>query len=322
MRISVALATYQGARHLEAQLASIVAERPDEIVVGDDQSDDGTVGILEAYARRGPLRWERNPVRLGSAGNFERVARRCEGEVVVFADQDDVWLPGRLGRIEAALAADPGASFVFGDGVLIDELGAPLGGTLFDRVGFGAAERARFREGDALWVLLRRNVITGATLAVRRAELLRALPIEAGWVHDYYLGLLLSVLGHGVVLEDRLIQYRVHGGQQIGVLRQSPRALFTTARRQTAAQCRREADGFARLGERLSALGVAAGAPALAALADKARFWQRRAEMRELPWRAPALLWGSWRRDDYRRLSAGWQQAVVDVVAAVGRRRA
>ena len=74
--VSVVMATYNGAKFLEPQLASIAGQTrlPDELVVCDDQSSDESVEILERFASRAPfhVRVVRNPERLGCAGNFLR----------------------------------------------------------------------------------------------------------------------------------------------------------------------------------------------------------------------------------------------------------
>lgn len=57
LRISVAMTTYQGAKFLGEQLASILAQTqlPDEIVIGDDASTDGTWPILQEFAQSSPI---------------------------------------------------------------------------------------------------------------------------------------------------------------------------------------------------------------------------------------------------------------------------
>lgn len=51
-----------------------------------------------------PVRLYRNASRLGSTANFENAIRRCDGDVIALCDQDDVWLPEKLARLEAAFA--------------------------------------------------------------------------------------------------------------------------------------------------------------------------------------------------------------------------
>ena len=98
--ISVALCTYNGARFLEEQLASLLAQnrRPDELVVCDDRSTDSTVQMLESFSRSAPfpVRIQVNPVNLGSTVNFDRAMRLCAGSLIAFCDQDDIWLPHKL----------------------------------------------------------------------------------------------------------------------------------------------------------------------------------------------------------------------------------
>jgi hypothetical protein len=317
--ISVALITCNGCPHIGPQLESIAwqTRRPDEIVIGDDQSSDHTERVVERFAavHGVPTHWRRNSTRLGASPNREQVIAQCRGDIVVFADQDDVWMPQKLARLEATLAANPGAAFVFSDGLLIDEHGEALPGTLFGGHAFDAAERASFRQDGALEVLVRHNVVAGPTLAVRRAELLRLLPFEPGWYHDYYLALGLSVLGRGILLDEPLIYYRCHTRQQLGVPTRSWKAAVALARQQSAARSQRDAEGFEHLRERLVALGVDPKLPILETLSGKARFLAKRAEMRVRPGRAPMLMWQVLRSGGYRRYALGWKQIVLDLVA-------
>lgn len=317
--ISVALATYNGLPYLGSQLESMATQirAPDEIVIGDDQSSDDTALVVERFAARHriPTHWQRNPTRVGSSRNFELVIGRCSGDIVVFADQDDLWMPHKLARLEAALAADPGAAYVFSDGLLIDGRGKALPGTLFGSLAFNATERAAFRAGSALGVLVKHNVVVGATLAVRRAALLRLLPFETGWVHDYYLALGLTALGRGIVLDEPLIHYRRHARQQIGVADITWKAAIRLARRQSSEQSRLESVNFERLRLRLLALGVDRELCSLEVLSGKARFMAQRAEMRARPGGAPPLIWRALRDGGYGQYGVGWRQLVIDLVA-------
>ena len=91
-RVSVALATCNGARFLRAQLTSITAQSrpPDEIVACDDDSEDETLQVLRSFAEACavPVRIESNEQRLGITRNFERAISLCTGDVIFLADQD------------------------------------------------------------------------------------------------------------------------------------------------------------------------------------------------------------------------------------------
>jgi glycosyltransferase involved in cell wall biosynthesis len=317
--LSVALTTYNGCPFIGPQLQSIAAQTrpPDEIVIGDDQSQDDTPLVSERFAATSeiPTHFHRNPKRLGIARNFEHVVRRCRGDIVVFADQDDVWLPHRLATLEAALRDAPDALGVFSNGLFIDERGARLPGTLFDRCAFDAGARLRFGRDGALGELVRRNVVTGATLAVRRSALLPLLPFDAFWPHDYYMALGLSVLGRLLVIEDPLICYRRHARQHTGFPAKSWRGVLQLVRGQSAAACARESAAFEQLCLRLISLGVDDRAPVIEVLRGKRRILAQRAEMRRQRIRAPALMWRGLRDGSYRDFSIGWKQLIIDLVA-------
>jgi glycosyltransferase involved in cell wall biosynthesis len=100
LKLSVAMATYNGERFLEEQLFSIARQirLPDEMVVSDDGSNDGTIDILERFATSAPfpVRVYRNIKPLGYGDNFLKAASLCHGDLIAFSDQDDVWLENKL----------------------------------------------------------------------------------------------------------------------------------------------------------------------------------------------------------------------------------
>src|SRR5436309_55568 len=117
MRISIGLCTYNGGTHLAEQLLSIAKQtrQPDELVVFDDASTDSTPTILQSFAAssRFPVSISINPQQLGVSQNFGHAISACTGDVVAFCDQDDVWLPEKLRRIEQAFAGNDDLGFVF-----------------------------------------------------------------------------------------------------------------------------------------------------------------------------------------------------------------
>ena len=72
--ISVALCSYNGSKFIHLQLQSIINQtrQPDEIVICDDGSTDGTCGILEGFAQAHPnlIRYYKNVSNLGYSNNF------------------------------------------------------------------------------------------------------------------------------------------------------------------------------------------------------------------------------------------------------------
>lgn len=99
-KISVALATYKGGQYLEPLLDSLAAQHclPYELVVSDDNSPDNTLEVLEKFSQRAPfpVRILRNEAQLGVIGNFNNAFIHCEGELIAYCDQDDLWAPEKL----------------------------------------------------------------------------------------------------------------------------------------------------------------------------------------------------------------------------------
>lgn len=113
--VSLCIPTYNGAAYLRAALDSALAQsfRDFELLVVDDGSSDGTVAIVEEYARRDArVRLERNPERLGMAGNWNRCLQKAQGEWIKFLFQDDCLAPACLERMLAAVADRPGVALV------------------------------------------------------------------------------------------------------------------------------------------------------------------------------------------------------------------
>ncbi len=218
--LSIALCTWNGEAHLGAQLDSIAAQTrpPDELIACDDASTDGTLRVLEGFAARSPfpVRIYANAANAGTAKNFERSIGLCAGEVVALADQDDVWMPRKLEMIEETFSRRPSAGLVFSDAELVDEDLRPLGVRLWDRVEFTPERRGRFDAGDAWRVLLARNVVTGATMAFRRSYVNRLVPFPPSWVHDAWIAFIVSLYADLGRIDEPLIRYRQHAGQQIG----------------------------------------------------------------------------------------------------------
>lgn len=143
MRISIAMATYNGARYIQQQLDSIAAQTllPYELVVTDDHSTDDTLAIVERFAEHAPfhVRIHRNPERLYFAQNFMRAASLCSGDWITFCDQDDVWVKEKLEAVVHA-AARPGVTMVVHALQTVDVSLRPIKGT---------AAQCRVRRGHA-----------------------------------------------------------------------------------------------------------------------------------------------------------------------------
>jgi glycosyltransferase involved in cell wall biosynthesis len=205
--IAVVMATCQGERFVAAQLASLANQtrRPDRLLVSDDGSTDATPALVEAFAAIAPfpVTLHRNQARLGSTGNFIAATRRTDAEIILFADQDDIWLPGKIAAVAAALETGPDL-LVGHDIALIDADGQTLVPSYFRRL---AADR-----------LPASLCIKGCSLAFRRDLVARwGWPApQPGASHDLWIASLAMAAGRRGVLDRVLVEHRLHGANASG----------------------------------------------------------------------------------------------------------
>ena len=221
LTLSIAMCTYNGAKYLQKQLDSIAAQSrlPDELIVCDDGSNDNTLDILANFKHKSsfPVKIYKNKIRLGPTKNFEKAINLCKGNIIFLCDQDDVWQNEKLETMEKIFLNNPDMGYAFTDALVVDKNLNSLGYTMWERIGFTRFQRMLFKNGHQLEILLKHNVVTGATMAFR-AELKKLiLPIPNQWIHDAWIASLSSAMGKsGVFIEKPLIKYRQHPNQVIG----------------------------------------------------------------------------------------------------------
>jgi glycosyltransferase involved in cell wall biosynthesis len=219
-RISVAMCTFNGGRYLQEQLESIALQSrlPCELVVCDDRSTDDTLAILKRFQTEAPFTVKviQNSLRLGSTRNFDQAIGLARGGLIALCDQDDRWAPTKLERLSRALEENPFLGGVFSDANLIDGDGRQMGLRLFARHKFTPAKQRDFVARPTS-TLLKHDVVTGATLVFRAAIRRYCSPIPASWVHDGWLAWMIALHSRLGLVGDPLIDYRIHGGQQLGV---------------------------------------------------------------------------------------------------------
>lgn len=214
------MCTYNGAAWVGQQLRTMAEQerRPDELVVCDDGSTDQTRGILRDFARQAPfaVRVIENVRQLGVARNFSQAIELCGGELIALADQDDLWGPAKLRVLEEALLGNPRLGLVFSDANLVNEDAKSLGVRLWQTLYLDPLQRHRLTDGQAMRVLTRTNVVTGAAMMFRGEHRGLILPISPHWVHDGWIALLISAVALIGMVEEPLMDYRQHPRQQIG----------------------------------------------------------------------------------------------------------
>jgi len=284
-QVTVLLPVRNGAAHLGAAVASILAQTLEEfeLLVVDDGSSDATEAIL-TRVRDPRLRLLRQPP-LGLVPALNRGLQAARGALVARMDADDVAHPKRLARQVEAFAGRPELALVGTGWRVLTARGAP-------RVVLPPASDADIRTGMAS-----ANVLAHPTVMYRRTAVLGVGGYRPAFLlaEDYDLWLRLLGRHAAACVPEVLLDYREHAGQS--AWRDLEQRILSEMGAQAAAACRAagrddQGDGTApidrggllRMG--MSGQAIAAGIVARALGAAKAA----RAARQAAPLRAAVRL--------------------------------
>lgn len=230
--VDILLPTYNGKRYLGVQLDSILGQTWQDfrIIIRDDGSTDGTVGIIREYALKHPSRilFLEGGGHLGVNAAFNELMKSSSAPYIMFCDQDDVWLPDKVevslrsikemeGERDGDGTAGGGRSrnaprpcLAHSDLKVADE-------------GLGVVSESFFRHArinpdkNSLNRLLAQNTVTGCAAIINRSLLDIALPVPAGvYFYDYYLALVARLFGSIRTIRRPLVLYRQHAANVVG----------------------------------------------------------------------------------------------------------
>ena len=199
--ISVCMATYNGITYLEQQVDSILQELnpDDELIVSDDDSSDGTLELLiNLQVRDSRLVILKGPG-LGLIKNFENALNNAQGNIIFLADQDDVWLKGKVCIMLAGLDHH---DLIVSNCFVTDKDLNCRPELFFDINGFGAG----------IFKNLYKNKYLGCCMAFKANVLKKALPFPNNIpMHDWWLGLIADLYFNVGFSQVPTLKYRRHG---------------------------------------------------------------------------------------------------------------
>lgn len=215
--VHILLATYNGAKYLQAQLQSIARQthRQWTLTVSDDGSTDETVNIVKAFAQNNPhtVNLLQGPCAGSSTRNFCHLIQHApagtEHDLYAFCDQDDVWLDTKLERAvqwHAQHLQQPVRLYCGRTQFVNDQL---------QPIGLSPGIRRPPSFGNALV----QNIASGNTMVFSQAVLLaqkKVQPEHSVW-HDWTTYIVATALGGLVSFNDQpSLLYRQHDENVIG----------------------------------------------------------------------------------------------------------
>ena len=199
-RVSIAMAAYNGEKYIRKQLESILCqlEEDDEIIISLDPSKDSTQKVIESMKDQ-RIKLFQGPQK-GVKKNFENALRHCQNEIIFLADQDDIWLEGKVEHVLSAF--DQGASVVMHDARIVDNENHTICASFF--------EMKNVKTGFIHNLI--KNGYMGCCMAFRKDLLQYILPIpEYIYMHDQWIGLVGEQIGKNVLIDQPYLLYRRHG---------------------------------------------------------------------------------------------------------------
>lgn len=217
--VSVVMATYNGERYLLEQLESIARQTYPilEIVCSDDGSVDGTRRLIHEFASTStiPVRLHAAAERRGWIENFFTAIRLAKGDLIATCDQDDVWLSNKIELCVRPFVRDPDVAMVFHSYEVVD---ARLN-HIVDKTFAGRKYRKRMLPP---WMslpgfaLVFKSNIPGLTWSGNRP--MDHHRLHEHMPHDKWVPFLATEFGACVGLPDKLVRYRQHGKNAVGMV--------------------------------------------------------------------------------------------------------
>lgn len=220
--VDVLLATYNGEKYIREQLDSILSQTYQDfkILIRDDGSSDSTLSIIEEYKKQYPnkIYLKQDDVKCGSsAKNFFQLTRYATSNYVMYADQDDFWLPN---KIEITLNKMLEIEKENGENTptLVFTTYKAVGETLQDlEVNESKTQIAAYNL--ELNRLLVQNYVTGCLMMVNRALYCNMGEFdERILMHDWWAALYASANGVICHVPNIVMLYRQHGNNCVGVV--------------------------------------------------------------------------------------------------------
>ena len=215
--VSVCITTYNNSAFIAQALESVLSQQTDfpfEVIVGEDDSTDGTRQIVKEYAAKYPclirpfFNSRKNVIRVDGRAtgrwNFMNNLQRARGEFIALLDGDDYWTdPCKLQLQTDALRNNADCTFCFHNAELLDNETQRITGTYHDVM------KTRVTIEDVASGFF---IPTCSTFF--RAEAVATLPewFVTTPVADWPLHVLNASQGDGIYINRIMATHRIHRG--------------------------------------------------------------------------------------------------------------
>lgn len=217
--VDILMATYNGENYIESQILSLIAQSHQDwrLIIHDDGSTDNTVFKVKCLAQKDDRieLIEDNVVTGGAANNFKYLLQFVEADIVMFCDQDDVWLDDKIAVMlkEFNECENDIPVVLYSRAYLYKASSHSIYGVQ-PLVDITSLEDFLFLNAGALGCTIMANK--------KAVEIAKAFTGELA-MHDHLLCLIGTVFGKVGFINDKLMLYRQHAANTTG---NQPGSLF------------------------------------------------------------------------------------------------
>lgn len=227
MKVSVAMATYNGMKYIEKQLDSIRTQyiMPDEVIISDDASTDGTADFIKEYIEKHALfGWQLliNEENLGFKKNFLNALSKTQGDYIFLCDQDDIWHKNKIEKCLSIMKKNEEILSLCSSFDYIDGSDNPLYLESAKNTSNHSLIAKKINTGELLKIpfktVLHSNISPGCTTAIRKSLKEKFIAHSISLIaHDWELNLLSAKENGLYFFNEPLILYRIHSSNTLGL---------------------------------------------------------------------------------------------------------
>lgn len=214
MKVSIAMATFNGSRYLYEQLESIRTQtmKVDEVIICDDRSNDNTVDMLQEYIKKNNLEnsWKVyvNDKNMGYADNFHKALQLARGDFIFFCDQDDVWCKDKVEKVVKVMQENENIKLLCTDySPLVSSENAPsISNRVMKKMKMdGSLDKIQLNPQNIYIASL------GCDMCIRKSFRDQIEPFWIdGWAHDDYVWKTSQCVDGCYIYHEALLQRRLH----------------------------------------------------------------------------------------------------------------
>lgn len=217
--VNIIMCTYNGEKYIRQQLQSIADNTVTDwsVFISDDQSTDSTVQIAREFQKKYPdkIQFKINDTKKGAILNFlssiyQVGIKMNEDDFIMLCDQDDIWNPDKIEKTKSGMDkliksyGNEVPLLICTDVTVVDDEMKII------HESFRKMNNYKIKYLDFAHLMME-NKVQGCTTMINKklALMLDRLPSKAT-MHDGWLALVASALGHIEYMDEQTMKYRQH----------------------------------------------------------------------------------------------------------------